>query len=155
MSPLRRGFWARLLRRPKSDWIDHIKFSEWCHKPPNDRSQIEAVEAHLGRSLPTDLCEFLSAVGPGEGLIGEAYVVIHDAQELLQVNRELQVAEYAPGLFVFGGDGGGEGIAFDFSREDAPGVVVPYIGLSREDAIPAARSFRELMEHLSSGADLG
>ena len=131
-----------------------IDLSQYTSTTPNTRSQIADVERECGHSLPADLVGFLCSTGPGEGFIGEDYVVIHDAQELLQVNRELQVEEFAPGLFAFGSNGSGEALALDFSNLEPTIVIVPYLGMSHETALPITPTFTALLEHLSSGGSL-
>lgn len=36
---------------------------------------------------------------------------------------------YAPGLFLFGSDGGGEAFAFDLRSNPPPVVSVPFVGM--------------------------
>ena len=51
------------------------------------------------------------------GFIGaNAYVIFWKIGELTEVNKAYRVSEYAPGLFVFGSDDGGEAYAFDVLR---------------------------------------
>jgi hypothetical protein len=65
---------------------------------------------------------FLGRANGGEGLIGERYVRLWGAEELIEVNRGYNVAE-------FGTDGDGEAYAFDVSANDATVFEVPFIGM--------------------------
>lgn len=113
------------------------------------RDAIEHLMAATGRQLPSDYCDFLQQCDGGEGFIGERYLVFWAAAELALFNREYQVDEYAPGLLLFAGDGGGEAFGFDY-RSTPPSIVqVPLIGLSLDDALPLAPSFSAFMAALS------
>lgn len=84
----------------------------------------------------------------GEGWVGDHYLVLFRAGELVEFNRDYEVAEYAPGLILFGSTGGGEGYAFDARSAGLPIVQVPLIGMSREDATPLAPDVTRLFQRL-------
>ena len=53
----------------------------------------------------------------------------------------MPVSEFAPGLILFGSDGGGEAYAFDV-REAVPIIVeVPFIGMGGDEAKRCGASF--------------
>ena len=62
------------------------------------------------------------------------------AEELIEVNRGYNVAEFFPNLFLIGTDGGGEAYAFDVSGNDATVFEVPFIAMP-SDARVLATSF--------------
>lgn len=97
---------------------------------PISALEIEKFEATSGLSLPLDYLEFLKRSNGGEGFIGpNSYVILWKLNDLIDLNRSYQVAEYAPGLFVFGSDGGGEAYAFDM-RPSLPTIVsIPFVGM--------------------------
>src|SRR4051812_43628903 len=86
------------------------KFDSNC---PLSTEVMENVERQYGLELPTDYKLFMSSHDGGEGFIGEQYVILWRGSELIQFNREYEVEKYAPGLLLFGSNGGGEGFAFD------------------------------------------
>jgi len=47
---------------------------------------------------------FLGRANGGEGFIGERYVRLWMAEELIEVNRGYNVAEFFPNLFLIGTD---------------------------------------------------
>jgi hypothetical protein len=112
------------------------------------------VETGLGMSLPSDYRRFMERMNGGEGFIGKQYLILWRIEELLSFNRDYQVPEYAPGLFLFASSGGGEAFAFDLRREDLPVVQVPFIGLDSLDAKKVASSFSDLLRrmHTSHGS---
>jgi len=89
---------------------------------PADSAFVEGPSSRLGVTLPSDYLDFLRQYDGGEGFIGDNYIVLWKAEELADFNREYGVEKYAPGVLLFGSDGGGEGYGFDTSS--APKTVV-------------------------------
>lgn len=112
-------------------------------------SAIADAEDQLRWTLPKDYREFLIRANGGEGFVGESYVILWATEELAQFNKEYQVDEYAPGLTLFGSDGGGEGFAFDRRSGVATVVQVPFIGMALEYARPVADSFDQFLIKLA------
>lgn len=111
---------------------------------PNPPATVEAV-AKLERDLPESYLQFLLRANGGEGFIGEQYVVFWRVEELLDMNKGCEVDKYAPGLFLFGSNGAGEAFAFDLKNAGCF-VMVPFIGMSMNDAVVTASTFDDLME---------
>lgn len=117
--------------------------------PPATDDQIAAFNDETGNELPQDYIEFLKMTDGGEGSIGKnSYVSLWRISDLLPLNRDYQVEAYAPGLLVFGSDGGGE--AYGFDTRSAPWNVVeaPFVGMEWSQARPLGASFTEFLEHL-------
>jgi len=95
--------------------------------------------------IPAQYTAFLEAYGAferfttGEGQPG--YVALWPMAEITGNNADIQIQDYAPGFVAFGGDGGGEVLAFD-----ASGAVflLPLVGMEPQYAIKVADSFAEL-----------
>lgn len=117
--------------------------------PPAEPEAIDRLSKSLGFSLPRSYIEFLKVHNGGEGFIGENYIILWRAEELTDFNREYEVTTYAPGIFLFASDGGGEGYGFD--REDAamPIVHIPFIGMKWQYAETVARDLPELFARLA------
>jgi hypothetical protein len=116
---------------------------------PASDNAIAAAEATLGLTLPHDYVKFLRIADGGEGFIGEhAYVIFWGAGQLAEMNQGYHVQEYAPGLLLFGSDGGGE--AYGFDTRQTPWIVgqVPFVGMAREEFWKMASSFLEFLGHL-------
>ena len=111
---------------------------------------LEAVEKSFRLSLPYDYKEFIAQFNGGEGFFGEKqeYLVLWAAEELFQFNKEYEVQVYAPGLLLFGGNGGGEGFAFDTRKKEFSIVMVPLIGMELQYANPIAKNFTEFLSKL-------
>lgn len=116
--------------------------------PPAAESAIRAAASALGVSLPADYVDFLRRHNGGEGFAGEHSVVLFKAEELKPFNDAYEIDEYAPGLILFGSNGGGEGYAFD-TRDGSMSVVrVPFIGMELRYARPIAKSFTDMVYQL-------
>jgi hypothetical protein len=97
---------------------------------------------------------FLERTNGGEGFIGERYVQLWRAEDLVEVNREYKTAEFFPNLFLIGSDGGGEAYAFDVSENEPTVFEVPFIGMS-SDARAIASSFDSFVTAPLSGSSIG
>jgi len=115
---------------------------------PATAEQIAVAERSLGKSLPDDFRAFLQATNGGEGFIGENYIMLWTAEELGELNEAYPVKECAPGLLLFGSDGGGEGYAFDMRTSPPPIVMVPFVGMSLTYANPVAPTFVAFLKNL-------
>ena len=116
--------------------------------PPAGAEVIMQLEGDSGVNLPGEYKEFLRRQNGGEGFVGNAYAILWRAEELLEMNKSYQVHEYAPGLFLFGSDGGGEAFAFDVRTAAKPIVSVPFVGMELKEARPVASNFNEFLQAL-------
>lgn len=115
---------------------------------PAEMSAITGLSARVGVALPENYLEFLRAHNGGEGFIGDNYIVFWEAEEVIDFNREYEVESYAPGIFLFASDGGGEGYGFDTLDAAMPVVRIPFIGIERQYAIPVASDLPDLFARL-------
>lgn len=110
---------------------------------------IQAFQEASGIALPQDYIRFLQLKNGGEGFLGRnSYVILWCVDELLALNHSYNVKEYAPGLFFFGSDGGGEAYAFD-TRAKMSIVKVPFVGMSLDLVEDIAPNFEEFLEILA------
>lgn len=122
---------------------------EWQLSEGASSEAVRAVVAVLGRSLPSDYLQFIGKHDGGEGFVGNSYLILWKIEELATFNREYQVEQYAPGILLFGSDGGGEGYGFDTREGNMPIVRVPFIGLDLRYATRVADSFDDLLVQLT------
>jgi hypothetical protein len=111
-------------------------------------ADIQKVEQAFSCSLPEEYRMFLNNRNGGEGFLGTQYLILWKAEEIVQFNKAYQVEEYAPGLLLFGSNGGGEAFAFDLREKKMTIVMVPFIGMSLPDAIILSQTFRGFLEKL-------
>ena len=122
---------------------------DWLLNAGATEKVLRDAGASLGRSLPADYTQFLREHDGGEGFISNNYLILWKAEELGTFNREYEVDQYAPGLLLFGSNGGGEGYGFDTRDADMPIIRVPFIGMNLQYAVPVASSFSDLFTQLA------
>jgi hypothetical protein len=128
-------------------------FERFEARPPASLDLIARCQGDLPFRLRADYVKFLEQMNGGEGFVGENYLMAWPVEDLVQNNTDYQVAEYAPGLFLFGSNGGGEAFAFDIRSAPLPIVAVPFI-LDLDDAIVIAPNFNAFLQHLYASEDL-
>lgn len=99
-------------------------------------------------SLPDDYLSVFSELNGGEGFVGEEYLILWKAEELIPFNKEYEADKYAPGIFLFGSNGGGEGFGFDARSKPYKVVEIPFIGMDLQHATPVADNFTHLLERM-------
>ena len=125
-------------------------FKKFRANQPASAAQIEQCEAAIGFELPASYQNFLKRQNGGEGFIGpNAYVIFWRVTDLMEMNKAYQVGEYAPGLFIFGSDGGGEAYAFDIRNNEMLIVSVPFVGMGVSLARVVASNFDDFLDTLS------
>ena len=74
------------------------------------------------------------------------YVMLWPLTNLFKNNEEYEVHIYAPEFFIFGSDGGGT--AYAIEKETGNIFEIPFIGMSKEEAIFLAKTFHEFLQSL-------
>ncbi|MDX3988407.1 MAG: SMI1/KNR4 family protein [Achromobacter sp.] len=121
-----------------------IDLTAWDLDAGASKLELDELSRNMAFVLPQDYLDFLATHNGGEGFVGDNYLVIWKAEELIAFNADYQVAEFAPGIFLFGSDGGGEGYGFDFRAENVPVVRIPFVGMDVEYADEISESFEKL-----------
>lgn len=130
---------------------DSVKqlLTEFTMEPGASPERLEQLKNIGGVDLPIEYRSFLAEANGGEGFVGPQYLILWKAEELEQFNREYEVETYAPGLFLFGSNGGGEGFGFDTRSTPYKIVQVPFIGMELKYATHVADSFLDLLEKVA------
>lgn len=116
---------------------------------PASSQDIVVLRKAAGDKLPIDYLNFMSASDGGEGAIGaNGYLMLWRASEIPELNESYQVNEYAPGLLLFGSDGGGEAFAFDLRSSATEIVQVPFVGMNVGLAQRLGTTFAEFLKQL-------
>ena len=110
-------------------------------QPSASATSIAECEQKLGRALPAEYVQFLSMMDGGEGFINREYVIFYSVGDIISVNQSDEIEKAAPGLVVFGSDGGGEAYGFDTRDPKWPVVQLPFIGMEWSAAWPKGDSF--------------
>lgn len=115
-------------------------------RAPATVSAIEQFQTDCRVKLPEDYVGFLLHTNGADGPVGETgYVSLWAIDELSELNNGYRVAEFAPGLLLFGSDGGDEAFAFDLRDPAMPIVGVPFVGMSLDEARPLATTFTAML----------
>jgi len=98
-------------------------------------------------TLPTEYTDYFAGNGLKEGplAVEPGWFQLWAPADVEQMNRLYQVSEAAPGFLGFGSSGGGELLAFDPAGRI---VMIPFIPMSPEEALPVANSWREFLEKI-------
>lgn len=115
---------------------------------PAEISAIVGLSTQAGVVLPESYINFLTKHDGGEGFIGDSYIIFWKTEELALFNHEYEVEKYAPGIFLFASNGGGEGYGFDTEDAAMPIVRIPFIGMNRQYALPVARDLPDFFARL-------
>ena len=116
----------------------------WRKAPAASAAAIAELARITPTELPAEYLAFLSQSNGGEGELGAepGWLVMWKAEEVLDLNRQYEVATNAPGFFGFGSNGGGELIAFDTRGAiPYPVVALPFIPMEAAEARLIAPSF--------------
>ena len=96
-----------------------------------------------------DYLEFMRRHNGCDGPTGRSgYIRIWPLEDVILWTE--QTDEFAPGLLLFAGDGGGEAYAFDRQTPEWPIVAVPLVGLSRKEMKFVAPTFAEFISKLAN-----
>ncbi|MEZ0325798.1 MAG: SMI1/KNR4 family protein [Fimbriimonas sp.] len=130
-----------------NEWL-HEAFSGFTLEKRAPADLVELCTRDLEVTLPPDYLEFFTFANGAEGNSpGQQYMRLWPIDELEELNLQYEAAESVPGMLLIGSNGGGEAYAIDFQQPPPAYVMLPFIGMSREDAWFFGNTFKEFMEH--------
>src|SRR5437868_296302 len=110
---------------------------------------IASSENALNIVLPGAYVCFLRISNGGEGFVGRGgYLMLWPVEELQALNASYEVEKYAPGLLLFGSNGGGEAYGFDMRTLDKQIVQIPFVGMDWTYATEMGSRFEEFLERI-------
>lgn len=117
--------------------------------PPAAAQDIDILISESKVSLPPGYVEFMRRSDGAEGPVGRKgrYLVLWPVAEIIRLNEQYHIDEFAPHLLLFGSDGGGEAFAFDRRTDPATIVRAPFVGLDEE--VRYGARFDEFLARLS------
>jgi len=117
---------------------------------PATSEQVESAQRELGVQLPSDLVAFYESFGAADGDLPSdpdeeegGWLILYPVEELVDTNVGYGYRDQL--LVIVGSDGGGEAYALDFRADPPVWVVVPFIDLDAEHALPAGGSLVEFL----------
>ncbi|MBN8684312.1 MAG: SMI1/KNR4 family protein [Chitinophagales bacterium] len=96
--------------------------------------------------LPKGFVEFYTASNGAEISSDDNYASLWPLTDMFQLNLDYNVEEYAPEFFIFGSDGGGNAYAIEKSTSNI--YMMPFIGMSKEEAVFLNSTFTAFIEML-------
>lgn len=117
----------------------------------HDPEITRAAERDLGVSLPADYVRFMAGVAdvPGGRVeIGDHELFLGPIEKLARQNEGYQPETTAPGLGLFGTDGGLEAFGFDARDGRMQIVMIPFVPMTWNEAIACGRTFAEFLDNL-------
>lgn len=118
--------------------------------PGANDAQLKILTESLPMSLPPDFISFLKFSNGAVGMLGDNYLEICQAEDIISLNEDYSVRMYAPGLILFGTDGGGEGYGFDYRGVDPIVVDIPFVGMNWNEARKKGSNFMEFLLYLNT-----
>lgn len=124
-------------------------------RPPYRPEEVDELFAdfiaEVGDVPHRDYLDFMRRHAGCDGPVGrEGYLTLWPLEEVIAGTEEAGVPEFAPGLLLFAGDGGGDAYAFDRQVPGWPIVSVPLVGLSRKEMKLIAGTFSEFIRKLAN-----
>lgn len=124
-------------------------FSQLTLKSGASTNEIEKAQSCLHVTLPDDYKDFLLKSNGAEGTVGNNYLVLWSVEEIIKLNEGYSVERLAPGLLLFGSNGGDEAYGFDTQSEMVSVVNIPFVGMSRREIRFISSTFNEFLISLS------
>ena len=113
---------------------------------PASSQLIQKAQTYLSVQFPPDYVEFFALTDGAEGDAGGQYLQLWSLEQLLESQTACGVAEFAPGLLLFGSDGGGEAFGFDCRSTPWMVVQIPFVPLDWKEARIVADLFSAFLE---------
>lgn len=131
-------------------------------KPPQEQQYLQELGVRPGASrcelarlcelsaisFPEDYLAFLQETNGAEGMLGSSYVVFWRTEDLLEYQQGGAIAQFFPGIFLIGSDGGGEAFGIDLRGPVPAYIRIPFITIDDRDLIVCAHSLEEFLHYL-------
>jgi len=98
-----------------------------------DMKAIAEIETKLGFYLPDDYKEIVQVLNGFEGDVSNSYIMFWPVNELIELNEGYGVSEFAPGIFLFGSDGGNQAFGYDLRDNEMNIITIPFIVMDLDD----------------------
>jgi len=127
--------------------------SELSLSAPASSSDLERLSHFFSKKIPEEYMDFLLISNGGEGFLGNNYLILWKAEEIEKFNEEYESSQYAPGIILFGSNGGGEAFGFDANRENSI-IAIPFVGMDLEFSKIISRKFDEFLFVLKNDPEI-
>lgn len=110
------------------------------------KQEVEFFLKQIDFKLPDGFIEFFKDSNGADISSDENYIVLWALTDMIQLNKDYNVDEYAPDFFIFGSDGGDTAYTINKSTSDI--YEMPFIGMANEEAIFKNKTFSGFIEEL-------
>jgi hypothetical protein len=114
--------------------------------PPPTYAEIEHFLKSIDFRLPHGFIDFYKKTNGADIRNGNTYVILWPITSLIRLNKDYDVATYAPEFFMFGSNGGDT--AYAIERMTGYIFEMPFIGISKEEAVLRSKTFDEFLAGL-------
>ncbi|MDN3672965.1 SMI1/KNR4 family protein [Flavobacterium branchiarum] len=108
--------------------------------------EIDLFLKQIDFILPEGFIDFFIETDGADISTDENFILLWALTEMIQLNKDYNVEEYAPEFFIFGSDGGD--IAFAIERITGDIYEMPFIGMSKEESVFRNNSFTDFIESI-------
>lgn len=131
-----------------NDQVEKL-FKNFIKSPSVEKKIALHACATLNLNPPSGYLDVLQFTNGGEGFIHQYYFRLYSIEELLSLNEAYQVKSFAPGLVIFGSNGGGEAFGFDTRQTPTEIVQIPFIPMDFQYAESFGQGFLEFLQTLA------
>ncbi|MEO4004176.1 SMI1/KNR4 family protein [Flavobacterium sp. CAU 1735] len=110
------------------------------------KQEIETFLKEVDFNLSKGFMDFFKETNGANISTDKKYVLLWALTDMVQLNKEYNVEEYAPEFFIFGSDGSDTAFVIEKSTGDI--YDMPFIGMSKEEAVFKNKTFAEFIESL-------
>ncbi|PFM65220.1 SMI1/KNR4 family protein [Bacillus cereus] len=116
---------------------------------PTSLENITVIESQLNISFPKDYISFMLESNGAEGAIGEnGYLQLWSIDVLIQHNEGYEVKEFAPGVTLFGSDGGNVAYGFFEKSGETQIIEIPLMGMDLDEMAVISNTFVDFLDCL-------
>ena len=106
--------------------------------------EIEIFLRQIDFKLPDGFINFFMETNGADINKNGQYIILWPLTDMIQLNRDYSVEEFAPDFFIFGSDGGDT--AYAIEKQSGFIYEMPFIGMSREEAVFCEKNFIAFVE---------
>ena len=117
-------------------------------REPLTAKEVGAFLEQINFQPPVGFIEFFSTSNGAEFYNDKICIILWPLTDMIKLNKDYQVDEFATGFFAFGSDGGDT--AFCLGKKTGQIYEMPFIGMSMEEAALSHESFLDLLDLLNS-----
>ncbi|MCU4757388.1 SMI1/KNR4 family protein [Bacillus cereus] len=129
--------------------IFHKYIEDMGLEQPTSLENITVIESQLNISFPTDYISFMLESNGAEGAIGKnGYLQLWSIDVLIQHNEGYEVKEFAPGVTLFGSDGGNVAYGFFEKSGETQIIEIPLIGMDLDEMAVISNTFVDFLDCL-------